>query len=78
MNKQPDILKWLNERPEQTATFAEIVKEFETLYYCGAPRYISEILRRMIKAGTVQRVRHGIYKSRFKMNANQIDLFANS
>lgn len=59
-HNQTRILRFISEKDGEVA-FSEIVEKFKTEYYDNTAHYISQSLARMVKNGTVQRVRKGVY-----------------
>ena len=60
----------------KTSEANELLKRF---YYHNHQHYVAEILSRMVKAGTFQRVKNGLYVLRYEplqsKDKNQISLF---
>ena len=64
MNKQKEILRYLI--TVESATIADIVSNMPFGYFHNSNKYIGEIMSRMVKNGSVERVSRGVFKIKHK------------
>ena len=71
MNKQQEILKYL--MTVESATLIDIYNNMSFSYYANHKKHLGEILSRMVKSGSIERVKKGVFKT--KINTEQAELF---
>lgn len=60
MTKKESILKYL--KSVESASLTDIIKNADVYYYHNAKKYVGEILARLVKNGTVNRIKKGVYE----------------
>lgn len=73
MTKQEEVLKYLRTVPQ--ANLSEIYDNVSFGYYCNEMKHLGEILSRMVKKGTVIRVKKGVFAHANYDKIKQIGLF---
>jgi hypothetical protein len=88
MNKQKEILKYLS--TVESAKLDEIYKAMPFEYYCNGLKHTGNILSRMVKDGSIIRIKKGVFRKakieehlkvlnakydKENENPNQMDLF---
>lgn len=80
MEKQKFIIQYLYRF--ETATTAEIFEAIPWNHYYYKKKHLGEILSRMVKNGSIERVRRGVYRlskngisKSLPVNENQTELF---
>jgi predicted transcriptional regulator of viral defense system len=67
---QTKIVQYLHGKGEQTK--AEIMKNVSIHYYANSGKHFGDVLSRMVKNGTLERVSKGKYKIKTVNNVRQI------
>lgn len=62
MNKQAEVERYLSNAEDYTAKLSEILIGVPFGYYHNGPKHLGAMMSRMVKNGSVTRIKKGVYE----------------